>query len=82
MFMDMETQNEEYKIDNEHTGAELIVRIQFLYSRVQMYEQLIRDYENYIKEDFYEMWAIEQWQKDLAAPFELETCKRFGKANG
>lgn len=59
MFMDMETQNEEYKIENEQTGEELIVRIQFLYSRVQMYEQLIRDYENYIREDFNEMWAIE-----------------------
>ena len=79
-YMDMEVQNEERVIRNEQQGEEeLIIRVQFLYSRVQMYEQLVRDFENYIGDDFQEMWAIEQWQQNLAAPFMLETVQRFGK---
>ena len=57
---------------------QLNIRIQFLYSHVQMYMDLEREFEAHLTEDFNQLNNIVEWQADLSNPFEMEIVQRFG----
>lgn len=44
-----------------------------------MYTDLERDFEEYLKEEFTELDNIQQWQRDLQSPFDMEVIQRFGQ---
>jgi hypothetical protein len=57
---------------------QLNIRTQFLYSHVQMYTELEREFQIHLQEDFNQLNNIIEWQHQLADPFGMEVIKRFG----
>jgi|688.fasta_scaffold250556_1 hypothetical protein len=69
--------------ENRDGRMRLLVRLQFRFSNLAMYDELRNDFMEYLHDDFDLLALICQEQFDMSAPFELEVIKRFqGKSGG
>jgi hypothetical protein len=59
-------------------GDKLNIRIQFLYSHIQMYAQLENEFKEHLEGDFNQLANVIYWQAHMSDPFDIEVVQRFG----